>query len=97
MGGRLCYIDVFPALNINIDDYFAVKNYLESFQPKLYQTGETFINKAGEPEKTRKKTGNKWFETQDQIGFVEEFSKESNMEKNWFYNAAFIPMKKCIA
>lgn len=69
-------ISTFPALNINIDDYFAVKNYLESFQPKLYQTGETFINKAGEPEKTRKKTGNKWFETQDQIGFVEEFSKE---------------------
>lgn len=69
-------ISTFPALNINIDDYFAVKNYLESFQPKLNQTGETYINKAGETEKTRKKTGNKWFETQDQIGFVEEFSKE---------------------
>jgi len=69
-------ISTFPALNINIDDYFAVKNYLESFQPKLNQTGETIINKAGEPIKTRKKTGNKWFETQDQIGFVEEFSKE---------------------
>jgi hypothetical protein len=69
-------ISTFPALNINIDYYFAVKNYLENFQPKLNQTGETFINKAGEPEKTRKKTGNKWFETQDQIGFVEEFSKE---------------------
>lgn len=69
-------VSTFPALNIDIDKYFSVKKYLESFQPKLNQTGETFINRAGEPEKTRKKTGNKWFETQDQIGFVDEFSKE---------------------
>lgn len=69
-------ISTFPALNLNIEDYPSVKAYLDSFQPKLNQIGETFINKEGQPEKTRKKTGNKWFETQDQIGFVEEFSKE---------------------
>lgn len=69
-------ISTFPALNLNIEEYSSVNNYLEGFQPKLNQTGETFINPSGEKEKTRKKTGNKWFETQDQIGFVKEFSKE---------------------
>lgn len=69
-------IATFPALSVDIDSYIGVKKYLESFQPKLNQTGETFINREGEREKTRKKTGNKWFETQDQIGFVNEFKKE---------------------
>jgi hypothetical protein len=61
---------------VEIDDYPSVKKYLHNFQPKLNQTGEEFINLDGEKEKTRKKTGNKWFETQDQIGFVDEFKKE---------------------
>lgn len=69
-------ISTFPTLNINISDYKGVKDYLESFQPKLNQTGETFINSSGEKEKARKSTGNKWFETQDPIGFVDEFKKE---------------------
>ena len=69
-------ISTFPALKLNIDNYPEVKNYLESFRPKINQTGETFINSSGEKEKARKKTGNKWFETQDQIGFVNEFKKE---------------------
>lgn len=69
-------ISTFPTLNININNYPAIKEYLNEFQPKLNQTGETFINNNGELEKTRKKTGNSWFETQDQIGFVKEFAKE---------------------
>ncbi|MCB9310702.1 MAG: Eco57I restriction-modification methylase domain-containing protein [Lewinellaceae bacterium] len=69
-------ISTFPAKNLNIDDYPSIKNYLESFQPKLNQTGEEFINENGEVEKTRKKTVNKWFETQDPIAFQEEFKKE---------------------
>lgn len=73
-GGYL--IATFPALNININKYKGVKKYLETFLPKINQTGETFINNLGEQEKTRKKTGNQWFETQDQIGYYEEFSKE---------------------
>jgi len=69
-------IATFPVLHIEIAKFKAVKKYLESFLPKLNQTGETFTNAEKEKEKTRKKTGNKWFETQDQIGYYKEFSKE---------------------
>lgn len=69
-------ISTFPAKNLDIEDYPSVKKYLEGFLPKLNQTGEEFINKDGEVEKTRKKTVNKWFETQDPIAFQEEFRKE---------------------
>ena len=73
-GGYL--ISTFPALGISINKYKAVKKYLEGFLPKLNQTGETYINKEGKFENTRKKTSNKWFETQDQIGYYKELSKE---------------------
>lgn len=69
-------ISTFPAKNLDIDDFPSIKNYLESFQPKLNQTGEEFINENGEVEKARKRTVNKWFETQDPIAFQEEFKKE---------------------
>ncbi|MEP7269803.1 MAG: Eco57I restriction-modification methylase domain-containing protein, partial [Saprospiraceae bacterium] len=69
-------ISTFPALHIDISKYKAIKKYLETFLPKINQTGETFINDEGVEEKTRKKTGNKWFETQDQIGYYKELSKE---------------------
>jgi hypothetical protein len=75
-------ISTFPALHIDIDKYKAVKKYLESYSPKLMQTGEIFINSEGNHEKTRKKTGNKWFETQDQIGYYKEFSKAKIIWKN---------------
>ena len=69
-------IATFPALTVDIDKYKSVKEYLESFLPKIKQTGEEFINSDGVVEKTRKKTYNEWYETQDQIGYYEEFSKE---------------------
>ncbi|MCF8365979.1 MAG: Eco57I restriction-modification methylase domain-containing protein [Bacteroidales bacterium] len=69
-------IATFPSLSLEISKYLAVHNYLHSFQPKLNQTGETFINSDGKKEKTRKKTNNKWFETQDQIGYFKEYKKE---------------------
>ncbi len=72
----LWLIGTFPALNLNINDYPAIKDYLAKFLPKLKQTGETFIDKNGNKQKTRKKTGNKWFETQDQISYYEHFEKE---------------------
>ena len=65
----LWLITTFPALNIEINEYPAMKNYLESFLPKLDQTGETFINHNGDEEKTRKRSENKWFETQDPSSF----------------------------
>jgi len=72
----LWLIATFPALHLNIDDYPVVKEHLERFLPKIKQTGETYIDENGKVQKTRKKTGNKWFETQDQIGYCEEFEKE---------------------
>ena len=63
----LWIIGTFPALNLNIDEYPAIKNYLKSFGKRIEQTGE-----AG----ARKRTGNEWFETQDQIAYWQEFEKE---------------------
>jgi len=68
-------IGTFPALKIDIENYPAIENYLTGFLPKLNQTGECFFNEEGIKVKTRKKTFNKWFETQDQIGFYKEFQK----------------------
>ena len=69
----LYLINTFPALNLNIDDYPAVKNYLLEFgRDRLEQTGKILPNGT----KSRKKTGNKWFELQDQIGYYPEFEKE---------------------
>ena len=52
-----------------------MKQYLLSFgKERLEQTGKTYIIN-GEKTKARKKTNNKWFETQDSIGYWEDFSK----------------------
>ena len=68
-------IGTFPALNLDIDQYPAIKNHLLSFGiEKLEQTGAKHIVN-GEEIKARKKTSNKWFETQDQIGYYKEFAK----------------------
>ncbi|WP_456466158.1 Eco57I restriction-modification methylase domain-containing protein [Persephonella sp.] len=73
----LYLIATFPSLNLNIDDYPALKEYLKSFGKKLEQTGQTYIDpKTGKKVKTRKKTANKWFETQDNIAYWKEFEKE---------------------
>jgi hypothetical protein len=72
----LWLIATFPALKLNIDNYPAVRDYLKSFGKKLHQTGEEYIDENGVKQKTRKKTGNKWFETQDQIAYYQEFEKE---------------------
>ncbi|MEJ5383370.1 MAG: N-6 DNA methylase [Fimbriimonadales bacterium] len=71
----LWVIGTFPALRLNIEDYPAVKKYfLEHFDIRqLEQSGKRY------PElgfSARKKTGNKWFETQDQIAYYAEFEKE---------------------
>lgn len=63
----LWIIGTFPALNLDIDEYPALKEYLKSFGERLNQDG-----KPGH----RKKTNNKWFETQDNIAYYPEFEKE---------------------
>ena len=64
----LWIIATFPSLHYNIDNYPDIKEYLLSFgYDRLKQTGD---NGA------RKKTNNKWFETQDSISYWEDFSKQ---------------------
>ena len=68
-------IATFPSKQYNIDDYQALKSYLLGFGiERLEQTGKEYII-GGEKVKARKKTNNKWFETQDSISYWDEFSK----------------------
>ncbi len=56
-------IATFPSLKINIESYKAVKEFLLNIgRDRLEQDGNG-----------RKKTGNKWFETQDQISYWNNF------------------------
>ena len=64
----LYLIATFPSLKINIDHYSAVKQHLLSFgYDRLKQTGD---------KGARKKTNNKWFETQDSISYWEDFNRQ---------------------
>ncbi|GAU09023.1 Eco57I restriction-modification methylase domain-containing protein [Desulfoplanes formicivorans] len=87
---NLWLIATFPALNLNIDDYQAVRDYLKSFGRKLHQTGEVISrDEKGNVVKSRKKTGNKWFETQDQIAYYGEFAKEKIVWGNLALSSQF--------
>ena len=75
----LWLVATFPSRHYNIDDFPAVKSYLLSIgKERLEQTGKTHIIE-GEKVKARKKTNNKWFETQDSISYWEDFSKPKIM------------------
>ena len=68
-------IATFPAKQYDIDDYPALKDYLLSIgMERLEQTGEEHIVN-GERVKARKKTNNKWFETQDSISYWDLLSQ----------------------
>ena len=72
---ELYLIATFPSRHYDIEQYPAVKQHLLSFgKERLEQTGKTYsVN--GEKVKARKKTNNKWFETQDSISYWEDFYK----------------------
>ena len=71
---NLYLIGSFPSLHLSIDDYPAIKSYLLSFGiERLEQSGA---------KGSRKKTQNKWFETQDSIAYYSEFSKPKIMYPN---------------
>ena len=80
----LWIIGTFPAKNLNIDNYPALKDYLASFGDRLLQDG-----KPGH----RKRTSNKWFETQDNIAYYPEFEKEKIVWQHVSgrYEFAYIP------
>ena len=78
----LYLIATFPSRHYDIEKYPAVKKYLLGFGiERLEQTGKSHIVN-GEKIKARKKTNNKWFETQDSISYWEDFSKPKIMYPN---------------
>ena len=77
----LYIITTFPSLKIDIESYPAVKQHLLSFgYDRLKQTGD---------KGARKKTNNKWFETQDSISYWEDFYKQKIVWKAVGKNLAF--------
>lgn len=72
----LWLISLFPSRHYNIDYYPAIKRHLLSFgMERLEQTGRVYsIN--GQNIRARKKTNNKWYETQDSISYWDDFSKQ---------------------
>ena len=72
----LWLIATFPSRHYNIDNYPAIKNHLLSYgKERLEQTGRKYIVNGVEI-KARKKTNNKWFETQDSISYWNDFFKQ---------------------
>ena len=66
-------ITTFPTLELDIDDYPAVKKYLLNLgKERLEQSGKTLPDGS----KARKKTQHSWFELQDSTTYHKEFSKE---------------------
>ena len=85
----LYIIATFPSLHYNIDDYPAVKKHLLSFgKERLEQTGKEYIVN-GELLKSRKKTNNKWFETQDSISYWDDFSRQKIVWGNLCLSAQY--------
>ena len=79
---NLWLIGTFPTLNINIDDYPEIRDYLLRFDKKrLEQSGE---------EGSRKKTSGKWFETQDNIAYWQEFEIPKIMYQKFQVKPCFI-------
>lgn len=71
----LWMICTFPSRQYDIDDYPAVKQHLLTFgKQRLEQTGKKYII-DGATVSARKKTSNKWFETQDAISYWDDFSQ----------------------
>ena len=104
---QLYIIALLPSKNYNIEDFPAIRDYLISAEwsseapygcgmLKLEQTGRMHV--VGEVTFfSRKKTSNKWYETQDQICYWDDFSKQkivwgeiSDRPKFAFDNGEFV-------
>ena len=85
----LWLIATFPSRHYDIEMYPAVKSHLLSFgKERLEQTGKKYIIN-GEEIKARKKTSNKWFETQDSISYWDLFFQPKICWKAVGRNLAF--------
>ena len=69
----LWLIKTLPSMNLNIEDYPAVKNYLMSFgKDRLEQNG----NRLPGGGRSRKRTRHAWFEASDTTVYHQDFAKE---------------------
>lgn len=67
-------IGTFPTLNLAIDDYPGIKEHLLTFDiRRLEQSGKKYTIAPGKTLSARKKTSFAWFETQDSIGYWQDF------------------------
>ena len=72
----LWLISTFPSRQYDIDEYPAIRDYLLTYGiTRLEQTGKQYIVN-GEKIKARKKTKNKWYETQDSISYWNDLDKQ---------------------
>ena len=92
----LYLIATFPSRHYDIEQYPTVRDYLLSFgKERLEQTGKVYtVN--GEKVKARKKTNNKWFETQDSISYWEDFSKPKIIYPNMTKYMPFVYDEKAL-
>ena len=82
-------IATFPSRHYDIEDYPAIKDYLLSFgRKRLEQTGKTYVE-GSVHFKARKKTNNKWYETQDSISYWDLFYQSKICWKAVGRNLAF--------
>jgi len=85
----LWLIATFPSRHYDINDYPAIKNHLLSYGiERLEQTGKKY-NIDGIEIKARKKTNNKWFETQDSISYWNDFNEQKIIWGNLCLSAQF--------
>ena len=72
----LWIIALFPSRHYDIDCYPAIKKHLLSYGiERLEQTGRRYLVNGIEI-RARKKTNNKWYETQDSIQYWNDFNKQ---------------------
>lgn len=85
----LWLIATFPSLHYKIEDFPAIKKHLLSYGiERLEQTGKKHIINGSEV-KARKKTNNKWFETQDSINYWNDFYEQKIVWGNLCLSSQF--------
>ncbi len=102
---NLWLIATFPSRHYDIGDYPAVKQYLLSYGVERLEQSGKIHNINGEVIKSRKKTNNKWFETQDSISYWEDFNRPKvvymeiqtdNPEEGYPFPCYSYDDKKCV-
>ena len=79
-------IGTFPALQLNIDDYPAIRDYLLPMKDRLTPKPRGFKGKWG----GRKSGSYRWFETQDSISYYEDFLHEKILYPNMTNSLPFV-------